>query len=515
VLYDCGDDCIYLSGAGSSVVVGNDLVDGGADGIEITSAGLEYVIDGNSIIDMVGYGILVIGPAGLQTKTIISANRVALAGQDGIETRAGDVIVAGCRVTSSTGAGIDCQDFRSLVIGCNVGASGSINIAVEQSGVVAGCYVEAATTTGIEFQDRSVVYGNIVNGGVDGIECNTTGGGSVVVGNVVTGQTNNGIEIKHDYSTISMNLVYDVDTDGIELTACDHCSVYGNVVNTAVRCIDIDGCDGTTVCGNITTGGTYSVRAATTQYASICGNVFHNSSSIAIYVLSADYSTISGNVVATPGGQGITGTSATYLSICGNTIYDPNGDGIALSTSPSKCSVCGNMIYSPVRGVEVTSGSYMSVCYNSIYGPSADGIYVSTTSYATVNGNVVYDVSDTGITVTNSGGGAIMYSVAVCGNVLFANLDGIEIAGSSSYEIRGAVVAGNVLRGDGGTGDDGIIVSYVEYSSVLANRVDNFDDGIDEDANSDNNLFGVNMVEGNSTALNLNGTNRTSYGNKT
>jgi hypothetical protein len=400
------------------------------------------------------------------------------------------------------------------VIGCNVGSSGSINIAVEQSGVVAGCYVEAATTTGIEFQDRSVVYGNIVNGGVDGIESNTTGSGSAVVGNVVTGQTNNGIEIKHNYSTISMNLVYDVDYDGIELTASLHCAVYGNVVNTAVRCIHFNGCDGTTVCGNITTGGTYSVRAAQVQYASICGNVFHGSSSIAVYVLSTADSTVSGNVIVSPGGTGIAGSVSTYLSICGNTIYDPGAAGIGLSTSVSKCSVCGNMVYSPTRGVELVSGSYMSVCYNSIYGPSSDAIYVNTTSYATVNGNVIYDVNNTGITVTNAGGSAIMYSVAVCGNVLFANQDGIEIAGSISYAIRGAVVAGNVLRGDAGTGDDGIIVSYVEYSSVLANRVDNFDDGINEDANSDNNLFGVNMVEGNTTALNLNGSNRTSYGNK-
>jgi hypothetical protein len=87
------------------------------------------------------------------------------------------------------------------------------------------------------------------------------------------------------------------------------------------------------------------------------------------------------------------------------------------------------------------------------------------------------------------------------------------IEGTATQTLFDVSVCGNVCEGNAAS--DGIALKYVEDGVVASNRCDNFSNGASEDANSDDILWGVNHLRGNTSATNFNGTNRTEIGNKT
>lgn len=237
-------------------------------------------ISGNEIIDCRGsaaYGIFVTASS--------SQDGIRIA--DNVLTSIGDLAIVGDSAASPDA--ICCSGNYISGFGLEVGSSAGISlglgsdhiisdnhvisttdakngIIVPDASIVEGNHVsvwEDATSSSVAIydgggQNGSVILGNHVSGGFDGIQIGLNSTAHVISNNRCEGQARHGISIDGPKHSIGNNVVWQPGANGIDLTGnADNCTVYGNVIDTPVGFgIDLNtGADNNEVICNQTGGG--------------------------------------------------------------------------------------------------------------------------------------------------------------------------------------------------------------------------------------------------------------------
>ncbi len=182
------------------------------------------------------------------------------------------------------------------------------------------------------------------------------------------------------------------------------------------------------------------------QRISITGNVIKNS---AEYGINVDGSTagrefedcnISNNIVEGSSNVAFRMSGVYYSTISNNTIRGGSNDGIELSNSSSYNSINGNTLYNiSVAGIQVDSGTGNSVTANTLYTIGTRGIWLSnSTTKNIVSGNIVTGAGRT----TNATYGAFEISNTANNNNFICNNTARKF-GSGNEALTPVVVAGS------------------------------------------------------------------------
>lgn len=548
--------------AAACLIIGNYINNGGANGIDIAAA-TDCAVLGNYLNTIDGHGIRTAS----NNTTIIGnhvRNTTAVApGSNCVEVTADNVLVLGnILLNSGTRFGyISSAAEHTLVIGnmCNTSASNGWTSDGDFT-VFIGNYV---TNSQVAFEihgPKSAAIGNFIDDVVNsGFDCDSTdtdillvgnyiylvggfsidakGDGVVIVGNMSISPVGPHFDLSGaSRSVVAGNVCYQGQADGVysDFTGVTGLAIVGNLFyEVSDQVIDIDNGNDVTVIGNvITQSGSVPNRGIIDRDGGsnwvVVGNSV-NSSGLGIEIRSAtglvacNYVTsvnaepairsqvrcmIIGNVVDAPATHGIdlTNVACSGSVIVGNIVNDPGNDGIKCTAAATDLLVALNQINDAGIGIDFASaGARCQIVNNHIDTTSLNGIVVAGTD-TVVNGNFLYSIGTSGNYGISVSTGSYMTIndnkiVTVNGDGIFLN--GVDYSQCNNNHVRDC-------------SDDGIHLDETDETMVCGNRCyGNTGNGIQEDADCDNNLFGVNHLRGNTAAnFNQNGTNVTTSGNK-
>jgi parallel beta-helix repeat protein len=429
-----GSSGVYLNGSGATAnlvqgnYIGTDLtgsvaVRNAADGLAISGApgntiggevaGAGNILSGNSQV-----GVNLIGPGA--DSNLIQGNSI---GTD----------VSGRLALGNLYSGINVFSGNSNLIGGTAAAARNVVSANKQAGVylstssvgnlVQGNYIGVDAT-------GTNALGNAINGvSIQSASSNMIGGPIAGARNIISGNTNHGIEVFSAGATANVIQGNYIGTDvrGLVALANKFCGIYiqspGNTI-----------------------GGT----------ASGAGNLISGNSQYGIYLTNAANNLVQGNWVGTAVG-GTTGLGNVWAgvgifsapaNIVGGTVpgagnlLSANGDaGVYLSGS----GTTGNLIQGNTIGADVTGTLAL--------GNTLQGIYVE---FAPTNmiggavlgaGNLISANNVQGILLTNASGNVIQ------GNLIGTKADGVSNLGNVFHGVELQVGANNNLIGGVGAGN--------------------------------------------------------------
>jgi len=519
--YDIGAHCFFCS-ASDSVFNGNYAYSPSGYGFQISST-TRVLVAGNYVYDSVSSGIYCVGSlinvvGNLVYSTgsngidfgvsygLVSSNIVQASGDDDIHVTGAACQVIGNVSFDATNEGIDIgatSDY-STVQGNHVYSPGGGGIEVSgQNCQVVGNYVSqwGAAASGIEILAPScAVQANYCDGGGiagRGIYVNA-GNANSVIGNFIYLCLLEGILVNNsDYPCIVGNAVHQCDGSG----TTDGISITGGSIRATISA--------NTIIGNAARHQNAIHIGASEQYASVVGNAIGNCDLRGIYSEGLA-SVIVGNWISSPSNNEAIyhnrGTGDRNSIIAMNSIYAPGTVGIRVN-SRYVVVAYNSMDSCPSYSIQLEANAgWSQVSGNYITNGTDHGIYTLDCEELQIVGNYIRTLTGTtktGIYVDDGD-----YHMICNNKVAIVTGDGIYVLDSVS-----CMISNNHVRA---AASDGIDLDNVDESAINGNRLTgNTQYGIDEDANCDQNLYGVNHVRGNTAgAVNLAGTNRSQFGNK-
>jgi titin len=449
--------------AARNVISGNTL-----DGISFTGTSSGNLVQGNSIgTNATGSAAVPNGLAGIDLRNTFSANTIS------------DNIISGNTGTGilATGAAIT----NNVIIGNKIGANAAGTAALQNGSrgihlingpannriggtttaernlisgnVLFGIQLESAGTSGNRVEGNFIgtnVSGTAAipngSGGISlssGAVNNTIGGTVAGAGNVISGNTGNGIACNVSGTLIAGNLIgtnaagtaaLPNTPSGIRMDLATNTTIGGTVA--AARNV---------ISGNTSTG--ISILGASNSGNTITGNYIGTDSSgtIAVGNQGGGFSIVNGAVNTTVGGT----TAAARNVISGNTTF-----GVHISFGATGTIVQGNYIGTDVSGVldlgNTTNGVEILSASNNTIGGTAAGA-----------GNVISGNNQTGVDISVVSTPATSNVVAgnligtnAAGNAAIPNLQGVRIGSATTNNTIGGTAAGsrNVISGNQSNG---------------------------------------------------------------
>lgn len=503
---------LALGGSGTGIAL--EGADGNTIGGTVSGAG-------NVIVDWSNYGIDLSDANG----NFIQGNIIGLAAN-------------GSTALQNFGGGIELLDSMSNTIG---GTTHTANTCDGACNVISGNGAEGIFVSGLSSSDNNVIQGNFIGTdksgtadrgnewdgiSISGGNNNTIGGTASGAGNLISGNNDNGIQIRGNFSASNLvqgnyigtnaagtNAIGN-DIAGVYLNGGDN-NTLGGTTSGARNVISGNLGDGIDVqngaTGNQVQGNYIGLNANGT---SVLGNTFDG-----IYVDSAS-NTIggtasgAGNVISGNGSVGLrlAGTTATGNQIQGNYIgTSANGSadlGNAFSgvyihqgtnnTIGGTASGAGNVISGNRNGVFVDGGATGNQVQGNFIGTNAagtsalgndiDGVYLEapantvggTTSGArnVISGNNTFGIEIYGSTATGNNVQGNYIGTDKNGTADLGNrFEGVIIGDSSNNTIGGTTSAHrNVISGNGGAGVD-IYGSTSTGNAVQGNYIGTKSDG--------------------------------------
>ncbi len=264
-----------------------------------------------------------------------------------------------------------------------------------------------------------------------------------------------GIESNGAWLVASNTLVYDTGDNGI-LVEAGSAEIYSVTVHDAGQVVAFDSRRGI----YLRDGGPYTVSAT----------LVYNTADDGIRAREAAEISLIGNRVYSSGGDGLQIDTAGTAWAAGNTVYDVDNEGVQLAGS-GVVTVETNEIYrAGGTGIRAeNAGGFALIQNNTVYSsatPGEDGIYVITDALATIEGNLVFDVTDDGIDFKGAAG-------AIEDNVVVGAFDvGIQVENASEIWVRGNAIthtladtANAIYVGPG-------VSATIEYNSVYSAAAD-------------------------------------------
>jgi hypothetical protein len=398
-----------------------------------------------------------------------------------IGTTAGSLANCATGVSCSTDIGVSIEDGSNNTVGGTTAAdrnvlsnNGSYGVQVTtitgsaSGNVITGNYVGTKVNGSTALPNGWGVV--VVNNGGSDPTGTTIGGTAAGTGNVISGNSNNGIDLALGSTTVAGNIV---GLNAAGTSAVPNNGTAGVYVQETASVVigGVSAASRNIVSGNgqegIESGGTTGTVTIRNNYigTDITGTLRRGNQYSGVYLPSTsgtviDSNLISGNSVCCGGNQvqlnGGTGDQVT------NNLIGFAADGSTLITGAD-------------TGLSVSNTVDTTVTGNTIGGNTSYGIYASSTDSLTINNNKVG--TDTGGTLARGNG------------------NGIEVD-SSSQAVIGAPGAGNLVSANTGYG---VALNSTVDSSIKANLV-----GTD--------VSGANMLSNGATTIWLDGSSRIDVG---
>lgn len=286
---------------------------------------------------------------------------------------------------------------------------------------------------------------------------------------------------------------------------------------------------------------------------------FINNSNYDIYLINVSYILIDRNNFRSNGSSIGIETSGFYNNITNNTFYFTN-KAVRIATGSSNYLIYNNTINSTfVEGISLGSSSLINISNNIIFNTTSKGIVTDSNSpvnYTTINNNIIYNGSDSGLdirvsnwnNITNNliynNHGASQISLergtnnTITNNILYNGLyAGISLTDTSNSTVYNNSIYHIGFQGNGGIGisltnshinnitgnnitnneQNGFVLYFGNYNTVSSNIINNQSYGIYMYSNNSYNQFINNII--NSTLMSINdtslGNNSLIYSNTT
>jgi parallel beta-helix repeat protein len=152
---------------------------------------------------------------------------------DGIETNssANEVVVSSCTLTDNGTHGIDFDGDANKIVNCLIQNNGENGIQGGDDGIIANNQIIGNGSHGIDLDSDSttLVTGNrIVNNSLSGVHLDGTFDDNIVIGNIIEGNTNDGVFCESSMHVISNNQILNNGSQGIHLTSTSGDNVVSN-----------------------------------------------------------------------------------------------------------------------------------------------------------------------------------------------------------------------------------------------------------------------------------------------
>lgn len=370
---DGNGDGILVQNSGNADVKLNTIQDHDGDGIDVESSNDASIAD-NEINDTGENGIELQN----SNNALISGNDIEDAGENGIYVNPSENVDILNNVISGTDEnGIFVTGGNFILIDGNF---------VDDTGVD-GIHVEEIFTVNDGFAPNVTVSNNEVGTegdiGGDGIEVFDVVSSLIeanTVGSEETDVDGNGIlvttEEEDDPTLITGNFVYNVDMNGVMVTAVDTATITNNVI------------DGT---------GENGIYAWDNDTLFVTGNDIDNAESSGINAGRYLNAEVTGNTVNDVGEDGIfadgyndDGLGFSIL-VSGNSVEDVGGDGIQVGYTDD-VTITGNNVTDVYGvGIDVYNAGFVNVNNNDTLRTGSHGIDVSDSGYADIVDNTIAD----------------------------------------------------------------------------------------------------------------------------
>ena len=366
--------------------------------------------------------------------------------------------------------------MKGLVIN-NFGDNG-IDISTSGGNVIEGNFIGTNVT-------GTVDLGNVLNGvDINGVPNNTVGGVTAAARNVISGNSDDGVDLNSSGATgntIQGNFIGTDSTgavalpnadDGVTISAGVNNNTIGGTVTAARNIISGNGGEGIDIRGAGATGNKVQGNFIGTDVNGTSD--LANSIEGVIITNNASNNTIGGTSGTTPGGP--------CTGAC-NVISGNNSDGVEIATAGATGNkVQGNYIGTDVTGTVALGNNDHGV--NVLFAPNTTIGGTGTGEGNVISANAAFV----------SGGGVSIFGSSATGNLVQGNLigtdvtgtanlgnqdDGVKISGSASSNTVGGTVAGarNTIAFNTG---DGVFVSSGTGNDILSNSIfSNTEMGID------------------------------------
>ncbi|MBK5258222.1 MAG: right-handed parallel beta-helix repeat-containing protein [Thermoanaerobaculia bacterium] len=354
--------------------------------------------------------------------------------------------------------------------------------------IVRGLEIHGFTASGIFTSASDVIiqhnYIGPVSGGtpnLEGLELEGTGGtvgGAAAKGNVISGNTNNGILVRGTGHTISGNFI-GTDVAGTAANGNDtgiliDLGSTGNFIGTAA--------DGNVISGNLVDG----------------IDVFASNTIIRGNFIGTD---VSGTLDLGNGEVGVYAETVTNIDIGGTGAGEGNVISSNLDLGILTVDVTASRVEGNTIGLDATKSAIL---------PNGVGIGLIFCDAITVGSNVISGNDDVGI------GTALSSNLIIENNLVGTNaagsstlgnfFEGMAISASTGTTVRSNVVAANLSHGieiDADSADTIVHSNIVGISADLATPLGNFGDGVNVCEGATGTVVGSVALGGNTIANNL------------
>jgi hypothetical protein len=429
-----GGSATGLTIGGLAAGMGNEISGNGTAGI-VALAGTYTgtTILGNAIRINTSHGVSLAPAAGTITGLTVggassAVNRITGNGGDGVNVQAGTYTGTSVRantISDNTGAGIRLApgggSLTALAVGGSSQSPPSANRLVGNQ--VAGIVAEAGTYTG------TVIQGNQISGSVLGISLAgaqqlSVGGGTVDLGNSVTGAQQGLLATGNLAQTTAQFNTFTNNTVGVEISSAtgfafgtptvgnwvnggnfgilargvlDNTSVQGNAVRNAVAGIVLDNARGSAA------GSPFRVGGPTTAFGNAAGNNVLASTFGLFATGQLDNTFVAGNILRATafGGNGAALVTAAGLMLGGGNAADGNlltaelGNGLYAKGLCANSQVYRNTITASQYGIVLDAAQNLFVGF--LYDPSLGNLV----QYNQIGLVTLGNNSGTGVTYTN------------------------------------------------------------------------------------------------------------------
>ncbi len=356
------------------------------------------------------------------------------------------VAISGETALGNGGYGVNLYNTTDSTIGGTVAGAADVVAASTLSGVLI-----TGTSTGnvVEGDDIGTDAGGTQTGfgnGIDGVyilgaASNTIGGTSAAAANIISGNTNDGVEIAYGAN----DNVVEGDLIGTELGG-------ETALPNQFDGVEID---------NSSSGNT--IGGLTTTPGSGAGDLISGNFNAGVDIFNSSNNVVEGDLIGTDaaGEVGLANFKGVliYATSTGNTIGGNTADArnvIAGNTGPG---VYVYTFYSTPPSNNLIAGNWIGLDVVTIVGTptpvavanGGEGVLLYSAGANTLSGNVISGNVDDGIAVLSSPGQSIVgnfIGTDPTGTQAIANTqDGINLGSSADVTITGNVISGNALSG--------------------------------------------------------------------
>ncbi len=297
---------------------------------------------------------------------------------------------------------------------------------------------------------------------------------TLITFNVIYNNTLSGISIatSSNFNNLSYNNVSENANNGITLTSSNNNNLLGNrIYNNSWAGIFTTGIVGGNFSSNIVYRNTQNgINPASSNFTLINFNVIYNNTWSGINLQqSANFNNLSYNNVSENANNGILLDSSNNNTLLGNRVYNNSWSGIGTLGLTSGGNFSSNIVYrNTVGGIDLSRSNFTLINFNVIYNNTGPGIIIQssagfnnlsynnvsesagnagngitiTSSNNTLIGNIIYNNSQAGISVTG------IISGNFSSNIVYRNTQsGINLSGSNFTVLQFNTIYNNTWSG--------------------------------------------------------------------